>query len=211
MHSAKLTRPLKLTESRDINTMISSLYTLFNNELLDRNNRPKLLGKFIYIDCNKKIKSKNEIFWHVISLSEEEKFNVLPCNNDNVSLICPDNCIHKQHRIELANGKLRNICLYRGARISWIKEIIELANQGDENIKVWRTNEIVKGKPVINFKVRFTHETVDFLLVFVEHQDKLGKIKKYFFKTAYPLFYIKSKIRCDTEFKKYTSLQSLEK
>lgn len=114
----------------NIDEIIDNAYEIYKSQLMDRENRIKLFGKFIYIDCKSWINRKAEMFWHLSSLSENEQFNILPCTNDSASVVCNENCITNLYKVILSNGEKRNLCIYRSIRINWIREVIDLANKG---------------------------------------------------------------------------------
>lgn len=201
MHSSKLPPPLPIGE--DFDSTLDSFYEVFKNGFMNKQTRPKLFGKFIYVNCNNWINYKSEAFWHLVAFDEGESnsFNILPCNNDIAGQKCPDNCINKVFSIELSD-KRRDICFYRGARLNWINEVLELANKRDRNIQLWRKKEYNKRSKQVDEKtyIRFKHETADYLIVLAEKQDKHGKLINYHFVTAFPIFYLNKKRTYDEDY-----------
>lgn len=176
-------------DEHNIDTAIENIYDTYKNELMDKSKRPRLFGKFIYIDCGSWIENKPEMFWHLISLSETEKFNILPCNNDKSMILCKGNCLTGTNQIILKNGKKRNLCFYRATRINWICKVIEFANDGYNNIEKWiRDNRIY---------IRFQQNEIDYILIF--------DIRKsyYYFVSAFPVFYINSKRNYCNDYNNY--------
>lgn len=189
MISTKLTPPIDINTFSTIEETIEYVYLEYKATIMDRVNRPQLFGKDIFVNCKNWINYKAEMFWHLSSLSISEIFNILPCNNDRSNLLCMNNCLVKNTQVTLVNGQVRNICLYRGIRIRWIKEIIILANNNDCSVKKWiKDNKL---------HLRFTDETVDYIIIFDI------KKKYYSLKTAFPLFYINSKSNFDKDCRLY--------
>ena len=172
-----------------LNAAIELIYDVYKKELMDKNKRPKLFGKFIYLDCNSLINNKAEVFWHLISLSTKEKFNILPCNNDKSYVLCKGNCLTEDNQIHLKKGEKRNLCLYRAIRINWISNIIAFANQGSNYIEKWVKNN--------RLYIRYQHNEIDYIVVLA------NKKKNYFFVSAYPVFYIKSKKNYSNDYELY--------
>lgn len=200
--------PILLEAGLSFNENIDLLYTYFRENIMDKRRRNKLFDKFIYVDCNNWIDRKSELFWHLVSLHEKEKFNILPCNNCQSSTFCPNiNCLNSGKSIKLSNNQKRNICLYRGIRISWINKIIELANQDDEDIMLWKEN--VNGKK-LNKKVyiRFKHQGADYI-VLLEERYRRGEVHDYYFITAFPVFYINKKDTFDQKYLDYVKNMQL--
>ncbi|MED3888009.1 hypothetical protein [Priestia aryabhattai] len=206
MYSTKLSSPIYIDKAKNDKELINDLYEDFKKNLMDREKRVKLFNRDIFVDCKNWITYKNEVFWHLISLSENEKFNILPCNNCASGSRCNSNCIEKVDEVTLTNGQKRYICLYRGIRINWVSEIISLANHGDENIKTWK-KEIKKGRrDVVQFYIRFTHDAVDYVILF-EEKYKNGELSRYHFITAFPVFYINKKQEYELDYQLYNREQ----
>lgn len=203
MYSNKLSPAINISSLSNSSNIIDYLYQVFKNGFLLPTKRPNLYGKFIFVNCNNWINNKAETFWHLISLSIDESFNILPCNNDTVLPSCDNNCIKSATQVMLNNGQARNICFYRGVRIEWINDIIKLANNNDPNIKVWRKKVTSGGRPAIQLYLRFQHETADYVLIF-EEKYKEGNVSQYFFITAFPVFYINTKSGYDRDYIQYT-------
>ncbi len=195
MNSSKLPPVLDISNLTSTEDIIEFLYDSFKKEYTGPQNILYLHGKRIFFDFRNLHNDKFLFFWHLISLSESEKFNVLPCNNDISYTKCSDqNCLTQNNFIILPNGKKRNICFYRGIRIHWIKKIIELANNIDPFIKEWEWEHKGKGK---DYNVRFEHENTDYLVVLSVR--KTG----FLFVSAFPLFYVNKKQICDTQYADY--------
>lgn len=191
---SKLLPPKLKLSGQTIDENIEILYDYFKNHIMKKDERPLLFGKQIYVDCKNWINFKSETFYHLISLSENENkiFNVFPCNNDISYSFCNENCFNKNIQVQLkSNNSIRTICLYRGQYLSWINDIIKLANNLHNNI----TYNIENNK----FLLRYHDTSVDYLLVF-------DKINKDFIRltSAYPVFYTAKKHYLNNNFKKLT-------
>ncbi|MCM3560568.1 hypothetical protein M4D57_18540 [Brevibacillus borstelensis] len=205
MFSDKLSSPIPITNHTTNGEILDYLYSIFKENIMDKAKRPKLFNKFIFINFSKWIDLKSEVFWHLISLNRNERFNILPCNNDVTFMMCPNNCITPTETVLLSDGSERNVCYYRGTRIHWINEIIELANKSDEDIKTWKKKNIIRGIPVQQLYIRFTHGSVDYVIVFEEKYSQSGDVYQYYFVTAFPVFYISKKLEFDQEYQSYQS------
>lgn len=195
MNSILLPPVVDLDPYSNKSEIINNLYDLYKSELMEKDNRVRLFNKFIYIEC-KWIDYKAEMFWHLISLSEEDYFKEFPCEYDNLKLMCEENCIKHIKQVTLNSGQVRNICYFRAVRISWIKEIINLANNNSSHIKKWEKDGILY--------IRFEHETADYILLFL---NKLNN-GKYYFISAFPVFYPRSKVNYDNDFQNYQKIKN---
>lgn len=191
MISSKLPPVLDISNLNSTEDIIEFIYENFQKEYTGPENIRYLHGEKVHFDYSRIHKDKFLFFWHLISLSSSEKFNVLPCNNDISLIKCSDhNCLTQNNYIELPKGK-RNICFYRGIRVHWIGKIIELADKNDPFITQWEQDDNNC------FYIRFQHETTDYLVVLT--MKKNG----FLFVTAYPLFYINKKQVCDKQYELY--------
>ncbi|URZ02727.1 hypothetical protein [Clostridium felsineum] len=193
MYSEKLSPVIDIKECCNTEDILEVTYNNFQNNIMDKKKRPNLFNKFIFIDFKYWIENKAEIYWHIISLGINEKFNVFPCNNDISSVYKKDNCINQEYQVTLANGSVRNICLYRAIRINWLIDIIHLANKNDESIKYW----VKSGK----LYLRFQHRGVDYAVVFQIQEDKYRLV------SAFPVFYINKKQVFDKDYSDYQKIK----
>ncbi|WP_063095588.1 hypothetical protein [Bacillus amyloliquefaciens] len=207
MYSDKLSPPIDITGMTNHSDIENALYSVFQSKIMDRENRSKFQGKFIYVDCNSWIKNKNEMFWHLISLNEEEKFNVFPCNNCVSATKCFSNCTTNARSIHMKNDDIRNICYYRGIRVHWINEIVHLANNGDPDVRIWR---VTKKRGRKQTYIRFINGAVDYIIV-LDERFKAGELSNYILTTAYPVFYINAKDNFDKAYSKYIQILSAKK
>ncbi len=168
---------------------IDSIYEEFKLHVLNKDARPKLYGDFVYIDCQKVIDSKFEIFWHMIGLENSKRFDVFPCYNDISYHLCQKNCVKKRDVVLLSDGKSRNVCHYRALRVLFLIDIINLANANNAHIKHWK-------KDSLDF-IRYENGIIDYVAIF-----KKGP-KFYNLVTAYPVFYIYRKNSFDIDYDNY--------
>ena len=198
MQSSKLPSPLDISHLKTHDDIVSFLYCNYQRSFLDRLSRPKLFGKFIYVEA-RKVNGKADSFWHVVSLdsAESRSFRILPCNNDVTYSICPDNCIAKNHTVVLLNGTSRDICYYRGTRLNWIPSIITLANNQDPSIKMWRKGNLLH--------IRFQHESADYIVLLTEIYNSMKGLTYYIFVSAFPVFYLNKKRDYDNDYRAFIS------
>lgn len=191
--SSELSPLIDISMTKNIDNIIDITYNEFKSKFMIKENRPKLFGKFIYVNFQNWIECKSEMFWHFISLNEIEKFGVFPCENSISDNVCNGNCMNRIKQVSLSDGQIRNICVYRAVRINWIIDIIELANNNSKYIKVW-----MKGKKL---HVRFQHEDVDYIVIFEMNRNKYRII------SAFPIFYINKKKTFDNDYQKYRHIK----
>jgi len=187
--SNKLSPLIDISKSNNIDAIIDTVYDEFKCKFMNKLNRPRLFGKFVYIKFSNWIDYKAEIFWHFISLNELERFGIFPCENNTSENVCMSNCLSKNKQVVLNNGQTRDICIYRAIRISWIWDIINLANDDSKNIKYW-----IKDKKM---HIRFQDDDVDYIIIL--------EVKKNMYQiiSAFPVFYINKKKTFDTDYKNY--------
>jgi len=160
-----------------------------------------LCGYKLVID-NKTIDGMYERFMHAVSC-ENKKFRdkeYPPCNNEMSNEECKILC-----SLDMASFTFKKIsrveCLYRLSRIHWIRTIINMANEGDERVKVWRyekkdgTNNKFQWKWYLRYKER----AFDFLIVFREDKHS-GEEITLNFRTAYPVYLPGDKKKLEKEY-----------
>lgn len=193
MRSSKLPPILDISCLTSKEDIIDFFYQEFKKVYMGPQNIKYLSGKRIFFDFFHVYDNKFEFFWHLISLSSSEKFDILPCINDVSSLKCSEqNCITQKNSILLSSGS-RNVCIYRGIRIHWVAKIITLAEKKDPSIKQWEDSGCLY--------IRFQHETVDYIVILSIRKKGL------LFVSAYPIFYIHTKQIFDRKFKLYQTLK----
>lgn len=188
----KLSSPLTLCG--DIADGLIIAYDYFSHYINDKENRPQLFGKKIYVEAHEWIEDRPEGFWHLVSLEEKHHFQkILPCINDSSTALCKQNCNTKQKMIAIKMGtENRSLCLYRASRIPWVVDIINLANNNDPDVCVWI-------KPSTNgssdkLYLRYNHDGADYVVIF--------SVEKKFYRiiAAFPVFYLSEKEAFDKEY-----------
>ena len=86
----------------DFDKDIETAYTYFQRELNNRQKRPSLFDKQVFIEAHEQIDGCPQGFWHIISLEEKHRFEILPCVNDQNISLCSQNCTNSHHT---ENGK----------------------------------------------------------------------------------------------------------
>ena len=179
----------------NINSIIDDTYEKFKIKYMDREVRPKkLFGKNLIINFDKWVEYKADLYWHLVSLSEDEKFNVFPCGNNISNNICRENCLKKHKQITRVNGQIRTICVFRAIRINWVIDIINLANNNDPVIKWWEKGD--------KLYLRYQHGNIDYAVIFI------SKSKSYKLISAFPVFYINKKKIFDKDFREFMQKKS---
>ena len=191
----KLSMPLQLTG--DIDTDIESAFHYFQENINDRTHRPALFDKEVFIEAHETILDRPVGFWHLISLEEKHRFDVLPCVNDPNINLCNENCSSGINQVSIKYGaETRNICLLRASRLPWIVDIIKLANRDDKSIKVWL--KPAKGKQCPKLYLRYNQHGVDYVLIFTAEKRFYRLI------SAFPVFYTSHKRDFSKEYEKYS-------
>lgn len=100
------------------------------------------------------------------------------------------------------------MCLYRLSRISWVPQIIDLANQDDPSVKIWRKEEQDKTNKRWRWKryVRYESGLADYILIFNEVY-KEGNFVFLDFRTAYPVFMKRDKFTFNKDYNNYKDSQ----
>lgn len=194
--------PLNSTSYSNTSEIFDEAYNVFQFELNYRANRPLLLGRDIYIDTSREYEGKYSSFWHISSIGADH-FNdiVYPCCNDISSGCCKYMC-DVDHQENFLNTINSVPCIFRACRIKWVKYIIELANRGDQHIKIWRTKNSRTKKT--DLLIRYIEGHIDYVIIFeIVHRN--NDIGYYRFKTAYPVVFKSFKNRFDREYNRYIS------
>jgi len=200
----ELSKPIPIPDGDDANELFNIAYTAFCMEIVHKETRPTLFGKFIYIDTKKTLDGeKMDGFWHVASIGvDDSKYDMYPCYNDNTYVKCIYRC-----KINNPNNFLKYYnsipCLYRADKVRWIKEIIELANQNNKhkNLKIWKQKRKNGDKHLL---IRYINESVDYVIIF-KINYKNNKESYYRLITAYPVVLKSYKRRFDKEYQQYIS------
>ena len=78
-------------------------------------------------------------------------------------------------------------------RLHWVKTIIELANNGDSRVQIWKKTKKDKTK----LYIRYIYLEIDYVLIFAVKPDQ------YIFITAYPVYFIDSKNDFKKDYEKF--------
>lgn len=196
---AKL-KTIDITGLKDISAIMDKCHNTFKEKLANKDNRAKLGEREIAVPLNW-IECKAELFWHAASIEEKVKLDIQPCINDVASSLCANNCIDAFDSIVMKNGTEREKCIYRAVRVNWIREVIELYNQGDGRVKYWEKINSNKRKRIY---LRYQEEEIDYIVIFEDKSDK-----RVILITGYPVFFISAKKDYERDYQNY--LKSLQK
>lgn len=190
---SELSAPIQY-DGRDFEEQLEQAMDIFYNSFLEKAVKPKYNGKHIFFDMSKKYGSFSfsypERFLHLVSLDDDEKFNVLQCANDNAYEHCDPLCEHDSN-IPMFKVLGRWECPYRLSRIHRINEVFALANKGNPHISEW--------DDVDNRLIRYNYGIDDYLIV-------LRKRKRdYNFITAFPVLSRRKKNELTEGYLKYKS------
>ena len=191
----KMSFPLTLAGSFDEG--ITTAYEYFSEHIYNKEKRPSLFGKDIFVEAHEKIDDRPQGFWHIVSLEEKHHFTkVLPCTNDATIDNCEQNCNAKTRMVSIKyNTEDRSLCLYRASRIPWIVDIINLANNKDPDIAVW----LKPGGSSSSDKLylRYNHDGADYVVIFSSEK------RFYRIISAFPVFYVSEKADFDKDYSNY--------
>ncbi|MFF3103002.1 hypothetical protein [Viridibacillus arvi] len=194
-----LVQPALDTFDEKINFVIENFKGIF----LNRDNRPSFGGQEIYFEMSREVRGMlhpyPEKLMHILSLEGKNEVEILPCNNDEASMICANQC-----NFRMANRDFhfiqRQDCFYRMSRVHWIPEIINLANSGSLDIKIWVEEERNKrGKKIKKTFLRYQKGLTDYVII-LTHRYRDGKFLNYIFETAFPVFYQRTKKQFDKNY-----------
>lgn len=161
-------------------------------------------GSKVIFEGNRLIHGRESDFWHLVSLDDKDKFEVLPCTRCETKSICPKNCNTGSYFVDLkGNMGIRNLCAYRAHRINFIEEILGLYSLGDPRVLRFkkRHNQKKRSGKEIREYLRFTDSTldIDYLIVLTYNKTK----KAYVLITAFPVFYERTVKSLDATYKRY--------
>lgn len=194
---------IKIDDFDTLENLINYIYDEhFKPNFMNKQQRPTLFGKFIYLDLNF-INYKPERFWHIISFkADEERYTVNPCINSEDKLFCKkkkttcDSSLFIPQDQRLAD---RSECIYRMRRLNLICPIISLANQKNEHITMWSEEVSTDDLKIIRkVYIRYQDDILDYLIVLVDGEI-IGK-NNYKFVTAYPVVHNGTKKRLDISY-----------
>ena len=178
----------------EISTIIDKCHNVFKSTMANKDDKPKLGEREIAVPLNW-IEYKAELFWHAASIEEKSRLNIQPCVNDIASSICANNCIDAFDPIIMSNGTEREKCIYRAVRVSWIREIIDLYNVGDDRVKYW---EKVNSNKHNRIYLRYQEEESDYIVILEDKSEKRVVLI-----TGYPVFFISAKRDYETDYRNY--------
>jgi hypothetical protein len=202
--SNPLTERIKIAHNKTDLDILEEAFKLYELELKDRQKRPELFGRMVFIDERPGANGKDEGFWHIASIGEDDtKYDMFPCQNHVAHTICRFKCDsdHNENYLKESNSIP---CVFRAQKMNLVKEIIELANtdKNHPNIRIWQqVNQ--KGKRLL---IRYINDGVnlDYVLVFqIEYTKAKSDIRWYRLITGYPVVLKSYKRRFDKEFSEY--------
>lgn len=197
--SSKLSAPIKY-DGLDFEEQLKDAMNHFFNIFLDKTVKPSYNGKDIFFNMSKESDiftlTYPERFLHIVSMDDEEKFNMYPCVNDPSYEYCDNRCTGSS---EIINFSVLNRweCPYRLSRIHWIREVIDLANNGDPDVTEWEVVEANSRGKYNKRLLRYCCGIDDYLIVFRDHDNR------YQFITAYPIVKKSKKEECDNAYSSY--------
>lgn len=191
---------IDITGLKDISAIMDKCHTVFKETMANKNDRAKLGEREILVPLNW-IDFKAELFWHAASIEEKAKLDIQPCTNDIVSSICANNCIDAFDPVFMKNGSEREKCIYRVARVNWIRAVIDLYNNNDERVKYWEKMNTDKRNRIY---LRYQEDEIDYMVVLEDKSDK-----RVLLITGYPVFFISRKKDYERDYQNY--LKNLEK
>lgn len=180
----------------------------FSEIFLKKEIKPEYRNKMIFFDMSSIYKryinlGMPERFAHIISLDNEDKYTVDPCNNNDISIEqCENGC--NDSKIFKFQNYGRWECLYRLYRVHWVREVIDLANQNDPDIITWQIDDNDGYDHFQKEKIRY-HCGMDDYLIVLKDRKKIGD---YMFITAFPVASKRKKDSLNREYNTY--LKSLE-
>lgn len=174
---AKIIRDeLKIPEYMGFTQALDYLYSIYMTEFSNKETRPTIQGKNLYIDFRNYVLGRPTLYWHLIGLDPKHTFKVLPCNNTEIKQRCPQNCNSRNYCV--AN---RNICLYRGQRFIWILDVISIYNKNPDDPRIKWYYKKVYGKNRLH--ILYIDRDVEFIVVLEEYQRYFSLI------TGFTIFY----------------------
>ncbi len=198
-----------LEDTNNLNWHFRRLKNIFYDEFGGKRTtpRPKFRGKNVYVDL--KVKNSDgipQIFIHLLGFDKKDvDFNeksVLACANDPISLKCNENCIYKTHKYtecQYKDGgqKEKYLCLYRGVRIPWINQIIDLANCHSSYVLVFEECIESKGKKEVDVHLYYIEGTIHYDVILKKQRNQ------YVLKTAFPVLHSRKKKDLERKYRQF--------
>ena len=189
---SKLSNPI-IYEGNTIDEKIQNGMNNFYNIFLKKEIKPKYKDVDIFFDMNR-IYQRSIVmpyplsFMHIISLNNDEKYNLFPCTNDISNEICENNCTSHSAlpRFQAYN---RWECMYRLSRIHWIPEIIQLANIDDPDVYIFTENKNDGKHKFVDYNIRYLCGVDDYLIILRAESRRSDLL----FITAYPVVSVRKK------------------
>ena len=198
---SKLSEPI-IYEGETIEEMLNAGMDYFYNIFLKKEVKPKFKGKNIFFDVDKMYKHLYSMpyplsFMHITSLDNDEKYTIFPCTNDISLEKCSNKCDLSAAQFTYQTYA-RWECIYRLSRIHWIKEIIVLANENDEDIYIFEEEKTDGHKKYNHVNIRYNCGMDDYLIVLRRRKRE----DDFFFITAFPVVSRRKKEDLDKKCKK---------
>lgn len=189
MKSSLLPEPLNFSLCSSLEEQENFVYDYFIRNIKNENIRAKYKDTKIELDNSLEyLGGKEKTFRHLCGFGSDH-YDIDPCLNSEVEILCKTNC-----KDDSIPDSQRNLCLYRARTLSWFNYILNLANNDNENIKIWEAEK--------KLKIRFTHETADYIIIINKYYNKRKEMKLKLI-TAYPLFLKGDRKKADREYKTY--------
>lgn len=198
-----LPAPIDVNKYKDDNEVFDVAYDIFCKDLQNRDVRPNLFGKFIYINERMGERGKSKGYWHIASIgADDSKFDMDPCVNDATNRMCRFLCDvdHEENYLREDNSIP---CLYRACKINWIRKIIELANNDKYNqkLKVWIWKDRETKEKTLKIRYIDIENRIDYVVIFAIKYKNNNNY--YLLKTAFPVVLKSWRRRFDYEYKKF--------
>lgn len=192
MKSSLLPEPLNFLEYNSLEEQEKFAYDYFISNIKADTIREKYENINIELDNSLEyLDGKEKSFRHLCGFGKDS-YDIDPCLNSEVEILCKTSCKDSS----IPNSQ-RNLCLYRARTLAWFNYVLKSANNEDEHIKIWEIKEERK------LKIRFTHETADYLIVINKFYDSRTQKIRLKLITAYPLFLKGDRKKADREYNKY--------
>lgn len=198
---SKLSEPI-IYNGSTIQEMLTMGMDHFYKSFLQKDIKPKYKGKDIFFDMDKMYRHRLVMpypiaFMHIVSLDNDDKYNLFPCTNDISSEICENNCtLDRSLSHFYTYGRWE--CMYRLSRIHWIPEIINLANEDDPDIYTFQEEKNDGKHRFIDHNIRYLCGVDDYLIILREYERR----DDFYFITAYPVVSVTKKERLNIKCKK---------
>lgn len=195
---AEKLKPIEIKKEDTLSDIFDKCHEVFKQTIATKD-RPTFGEREIYVPINW-IEEKAEIFWHSASMAQKPRLDIKPCNNDISSPRCNENCVTAEDSIMLSNGDIRAKCIFRALRVGWIREMIDLYNNGDPRVRYW---EKVNSDKRNRLYLRYLEDEIDYLVVLEAKSERHVRLI-----TAYPVFFISAKRDYEKDYQNYINNQN---